>query len=120
MRRWQDIVELLVAIWLVASPFALAFFSLQSASVITIFIGALVIMSSQFGIAKEKTWAEWMTIVLSIALGISPWALGFAGHWIPTLNALLSTAILLVVAMTSMLSEYRADRYLHHSPGHQG
>ena len=71
--NWLDPVELLLATWLLASPFALGFFDVSSASIVMIAIGCTVFLTAQLGLSNHLPWEEWINLLLAALLIASPW-----------------------------------------------
>lgn len=103
---WKDSVEILISLWMLLAPIALGFFSVASASALTIFLGAIIFLVSQLGLAKQQPWEEWVVIILALALIISPWVLGYASVSAAVWNSLVCGGLLLVLAVLQMVEEY--------------
>ncbi len=113
-RYWQDLIELLLGAWLIASPFALGFLALGDAPAGTaIMVGALVVSFAVIGISVPEYWEEWSQLGLGTALLVSPWVLGYSTAMIPTGNAVICGALLILLAILALLRE----RNIHHPPG---
>lgn len=110
LQGWEDTVELVLAIWIIGSPFFLGFFSVGAASASLMLIGSLIFLISQLGLSMQEPWEEWINLALAALLLISPWLFGFAEHTIATINAVASALCVAVFALLSMLHEYSATR----------
>ena len=105
--NWLDPVELLLATWLLASPFALGFFDVSSASIVMIAIGCTVFLTAQLGLSNHLPWEEWINLLLAALLIASPWLFGFAGIMAATVNAVVSGIVLAILALAALLIDYR-------------
>jgi len=108
--NWLDPVELLLATWLLASPFALGFFDVSSASIVMIAIGCTVFLTAQLGLSNHLPWEEWINLLLAALLIASPWLFGFAGIMAATVNAVVSGIVLAILALAALLIDYS---YMH-------
>lgn len=75
---WQDLVNLVLGVWLFISPWALGFTSPAAAWDAWVF-GVIVAAISIGAMTQFALWQEWVNVVVGIWLLISPWVLGFAG-----------------------------------------
>ena len=115
---WKDVVELLVAVYILISPFVLGFFDIISASISAIGIGTAAVLVSQLGIAKQQPWEEWTNLILGILLAASPWLFGYYDITIALVNAIISGTILAGFSLAAMVDEYQAIHYSSHPSGH--
>jgi hypothetical protein len=107
--RWQDWVNLVLAIWLFISPWVLQFGSgvstaqpgaegpggpvaiVSNAAWDAWVLGVIVFLVSLSAVGRMELWQEWFNLLLGAWIFAAPWALGFAGgtyaaaawdHWI--------------------------------------
>jgi hypothetical protein len=111
---WQDAIEILIAVWLIVSPFVLAFSDISNATLTAELIGTAVFAMSQFSAANQKPWEEWFNLILAVFLAVSPFVLGYAGSAIATWNAIISGALIGAFAIASMSHEY-VQLKMHHT-----
>lgn len=115
---WQDAIEILIAVWLIISPFVLAFsYDVSNATLTAVLVGTAVFAMSQYGAANQKPWAEWFNLVLAVLLAASPFVLGYAGNAIATWNAIISGALIGALAIASMSHEYVQSKMHHPTMG---
>ncbi len=107
---WQDMIELIVAFWLILSPFALGFFDVPTAGGVAVIIGTIAFLTSQLGLANQQPWEEWFNLLLAIILIFSPWLLGYSAVVVATTNAVITGAVLGMFAIASMKHEYAERR----------
>lgn len=102
---WQDTVELLIAVWLCASPFLLGYIENGAATTAALMLGVMIILVSQLGIATQTQWEEWVTILLAALLMGSPWLLSYTHLQLATINALTCGALLIVFCILAMVHD---------------
>lgn len=97
-KPWRDWINLMLGLWMIASPWALGFVDGEKAVVWSAWmLGASIVLFAALAMYTPKIWEEEViTILLGIALVTSPWVLGFADRVSPTTNAV--TVGLLVIA----------------------
>jgi hypothetical protein len=118
---WQGMVELVVATWLIMSPFLLGFFDHTMAGLTAISIGALLIFMTLLGISRHPLWENGFSLTLALLLSLSPWLLHYSSSQpLATWNAVVSGVF---IAFFTLLILVRDNSGLH-SPqqpmGHGG
>ncbi len=89
MKHWQDPLNLVLGIWLIASPWALAYQDEAMAMPNAVIVGGLIVILAALELFTVKAWEEWTSFALGIWLAISPWVLGF-DYVVPAMaNALI-------------------------------
>ena len=77
-QRWQDWVNLILAVWLFITPFIFGMISLTGTAALNGYIfGTIVVALSIWALAQPRVWEEWTNLVIGIWLIISPFVLGF-------------------------------------------
>jgi hypothetical protein len=71
----QDIVSLLLGVWLVVSPFRPGL--RWGASWVTIVLGLFVILFAVEGFVIPSYLAEWGELLIGLALLVAPWTVGY-------------------------------------------
>ena len=96
-------LDLLAAIWLLISPFALAFISGGWATTNNVVVGIIVgiLAIYRLGSAPDSVWASWCNLVLGLWVIASPWILGFAGSHVPMTNNVITGICIAVLAFWS-------------------
>lgn len=91
-KRWQDVVTLLLGLWLVVSPFMFprtiddnAFF------ISSIIVGVLLILAAIAAILRPNAWKEWIVVILGSWLVSSAY---FLGSGVPVPNEAFSFTLL--------------------------
>lgn len=78
VKHWQDPANLVLGLWMVVSPWALAYQAETNAVWSAVIAGALVAALALFELFQVKAWEEWGNMALGIWMVIAPWVLGFA------------------------------------------
>ena len=76
--HWQDWVNLLLGLWLVASPWALDFTGVPHAGGTAVILGLVIAVIASWALVQFERWEEWVSIVLGLLLIVTPWLVGFA------------------------------------------
>lgn len=101
MKRWQDWVNLLLGLWLIVSPWALAFSNNGAALWNALIVGAIFVVLSLLALSDAQPWEEWSELVVALWLLVSPWVLGFSGLSAAMWNAVIVAVLVGVLAYTA-------------------
>lgn len=105
--NWQDVVCLILGLWLVVSPWALGFTAIQFAVWNAVVLGVVIVLMTLAELVEFHDWEEWTDMVIGGWLAISPWALGFTaeagGSRIATGNFLIVGLLVLAMAAWSLV-----------------
>jgi hypothetical protein len=77
--QWQDVVNVLLGIWLVVSPWVLAYVDETMAAWNAAVIGVVIALAAMSALVAYEKWEEWITAALAAWLIASPYVLGFGG-----------------------------------------
>jgi len=117
-QRWQDWVLLLVGIWLVVAPWALGTSADSDSSKNAWTIGALVILTAAWALAKPADETPgWLQALFGTWLFATPWLFGFSGLTEASWNAWLAGASIVVLACWELI-ELAAAREAPSRPIH--
>src|SRR5687767_10098991 len=75
-RRWQDAANLVLGIWLFASPWVLAYDGTAAWNAYV--LGAGIVVFALIASYMPKAWEEIINIVLGVWLVVSPFVMGFS------------------------------------------
>lgn len=78
VKHWQDPANLVFGLWLLISPWVLAYRMEASATWNAVIVGALIVAVALFELFRIRAWEEWTSVALGVWLLISPWLLGFS------------------------------------------
>jgi hypothetical protein len=98
-------LDVLAGVWLLISPFVLAFYS-QAATTNNVILGIVIaaIAAIRFFGAFDAAWLSWINAVLGLWVLLSPWILGFSQFNVPTGNNIILGVIVIVLASWSALA----------------
>ncbi len=95
---WEDWTNLILGIWLIASPWVFHF-ATASAAVWNAWIsGCVIAVLAAAALYQVQKWEEWTSAVIGIWLVVSPWVLGFSSDPVTTSNAVIVGLLVLCVA----------------------
>lgn len=114
LKRWQDWVNVILGLWMVASPWILGFAAGESLAAPTAWIlGAAIVVFAGVAVYMYKAWEEALTIILGICLFASPWVLGFADQMTPTMNAVVVGLLVSAFGVWAMLMDTAVQKWWH-------
>lgn len=115
-RRWQDWINLVLAVWLFISPWLLGFAvggsamggaaPVANAAWDAWIFGIVTAVVALSAMSRFAAWQEWISLLIGVWLFIAPWALRFSAartaawdHWF--------VGLLIILASLSALSVMR-------------
>jgi len=114
VKRWQDQLILLLGLWLIVAPWALAYPSGSPQMNNSVASGLIIAVLAAFELYKTYYWAVVVNLLVGIWVAISPWVLRVADQRVVMWNELLVGIAVVVLALWEM----RTDPELHkHWPG---
>ncbi len=119
LKHWQDLVNALLGVWLVLSPWALGFQDTTAAMVNTVVIGLALVAAALGAIFVPRAWEEWTEGILGLWMIVSPWALAFSTHRDAMLSAVITGVVIAALALWTLLTDedysaaWRRDRAAH-------
>lgn len=110
LKHWQDPVNAVLGVGVVLSPWVLGFQDMTLAMANAVVIGLALIAAALGAIFVPRAWEEWTEAILGLWLVVSPWALGFNTHYQATMNALVIGAVIVALALWTLMTDedYRA------------
>ncbi len=108
-KHWQDWGNLVLGLWILASPWVLQLTTAVGAevtggatnnavtwnlSLVGIVVAALAVAS----IFAFQAWEEWTNVGLGVWLFVSPWVLGFSSSTLLMWNAVIAGALIVILA----------------------
>ena len=102
VKHWQDPVNLLLGLWLIASPWALGFSAEVNPTWNAVIFGLLIAAVSLVALFRVMAWEEWVNLAAGIWLLISPWVLGFSGIAMALYNAVIVGVVVAVLALWAL------------------
>lgn len=117
--RWQDVVNLLLGLWIATSPWVLDFTGNYYAAMWNaLVVGIVILVLATVDIDLPAYWEEWLLIALGAWLIASPWMFGFADYRIGAMNSVASGIVVMVLAGWVLFATTRIGAPNEHAPGH--
>jgi hypothetical protein len=118
MKHWQDVVSVLVAVWLMASPWVLGFSHANLAAVGNcVMIGAVLFAFEMVELFVPESWEEYSELVMGAWLIGSPWVLEFTGVQVAKQNAMAVGVITCLLALWVLVTDDEFG-WFHHRVSH--
>jgi hypothetical protein len=117
---WQGMVELVVATWLIMSPFLLGFFDHTAAGLTSISIGSLLIFMTLLGITRHPLWEDGFSLLLAFVLLLSPWLLNYSTVPVATWNAIATGIVAAVFTLAILIQDFARLHTDRHPMRHSG
>ena len=105
VKHWQDPVNLILGLWLLISPWALKYQAEQTPTWNAVIVGILIGAVAIYAMFQVMAWEEWVNIALGVWLIIAPWLLGFTESVNAMRNALLTGAVVAVLALWALATD---------------
>jgi hypothetical protein len=107
-REWQDWANLLIGIWLFASPITLGFLDDPAEVRSAVVVGFLVVAAEVFTLGPLRFVEEWINIGLGAWLLLSAWALDTAP--VGRVNSLACGVLLIALAIYELWDSRRTSQ----------
>ena len=105
LKHWQDVVNALLGVWIIAAPWALGFQDIPAAMTNASVVGLALIAVALGAIFVPRAWEEWTEEALGVWLIASPWVLGFSMHKEALLSTLFTGAAVMALALWTLLTD---------------
>jgi hypothetical protein len=102
MKHWQDPISLIAGLWMIVSPWALAYEAEARPMWNAIVLGALIAAVAFTAFFQVFAWQEWANVLFGGWLIISPWVLGFSALSTAMLNAVVVGAVVAALALWAL------------------
>ena len=117
IKHWQDWVNVILGLWMVASAWVLGFASDSPVAWTAWILGAAIVVFAGIAVYIHKAWEEVLNILLGICLIAAPRAVGFAEQTTPTTNAVVVGLFVTAVGLWAMLKDTAVQNWWHeHHP----
>ena len=117
LKHWQDVVNALLGIWVVLSPWALGFQGATTATANAVVVGVALVAAALGAMLMPRAWEEWTECALGAWLVISPWVLGFGAQRDAMLAAVCSGLVIVVLALWTLWTDKDYSAWLHGGHG---
>jgi predicted MFS family arabinose efflux permease len=97
--QWKDVVNLILGLWLIISPWVLNFASDSRPMWNAVIIGVIIAILAIAALISFRKWEEWIEAVLGLWLIISPYVLGFTTQMNATVDQVIVGIIVAALAI---------------------
>lgn len=97
--QWKDVVNLILGLWLIITPWALNFAADRRPMWNAVVIGVVIAIAAIAALVSFRKWEEWIEAVLGLWLIISPYLLGFTTEMNATVNQVIVGIIVAALAI---------------------
>lgn len=108
--QWKDAVNLVLGLWLIASPWALNFATERMPSWNAWTVGVVIAGAALAALIAFHKWEEWVEAAFGLWLIASPYLLGFATQMNATWNHVIVGIIVAALAIWSAVGPETAGR----------
>jgi len=105
VKHWQDPVNLVLGLWMVASPSVLGYAADDKPLWNAIAVGLLVVLVAGLALYRAFAWQEWAMAAFGAWLVVSPWAVGFTSVFPAALNAVLVGLAIVAMGLWVLVSD---------------
>jgi len=105
LKHWQDVVNALLGVWVVLSPWALGFQDSKTAAANAVLVGVALVAAALGAMLVPRAWEEWTECALGVWLVISPWVLGFSALQVAMLAAVCSGIVIAALALWTLYTD---------------
>jgi hypothetical protein len=112
---WQDGINVILGLWLIASPGMLGYMSETTAAWNAWIVGVVVMVAALAALVAFQKWEEWVSMALAAWLIASPWILGFSGLQAAVWNQLIVGVLIGGLALWSSIGEHEGKSFLGRS-----
>ncbi|HEX8963052.1 MAG TPA: SPW repeat protein [Rhodocyclaceae bacterium] len=102
MKHWQDPANIVLGLWMIVSPWVLAYSGDAPATSNAVIIGVVVAVLAALELFNVTAWEEWVNFILGIWLVISPWVLRFSADRTATSNDVVLGIVIAVLAIWAL------------------
>jgi hypothetical protein len=113
-KRWQDMVNGVLGLWMLASPSILGFAAPGStATRVAWILGLAIVVFAGIAVYMPKAWEEALNVILGLLLLASPWTLSYSDQARPTTNAVVVGLLVTALAVWAMLMDTAVQKWWH-------
>ena len=107
---WQDWVNLILGVWLIASPWIMDYSHAGFAAGDAWLLGVAVVIISLIGLLSPDVWEEWMNLLLAALILVSPITVGFTHQNVAVWNSVIISVLIGAAAVWGLS---RQVKYSH-------
>ncbi|HEY4065709.1 MAG TPA: SPW repeat protein [Burkholderiaceae bacterium] len=113
LKHWQDPINALIGVWVIASPWFMKFADQQPPSYNATVVGILLVAVALGATFVPRAWEEWSEAILGVWMIASPWALHFANHRDPRLTFVITGVVVTALALWTLGTDKDYTRWMH-------
>lgn len=119
LKHWQDLINALLGVILILSPWLMGYADMSMAMYNAVLIGAALVAASLGAILVPRAWEEWTECALGAWMVVSPWVLGFNMHRDAMVTAVTMGLVIAALALWTLFTDkdysewWRHDRTAH-------
>lgn len=110
---WQDWVNLILGLWLIASPWIMDYTSAGFAAGDAWILGVALVTISIVGLISPDVWEEWMNLLLAALILVSPITVGFTHHDVAVWNNVIISVLVGAAAVWGLARQVNYSQYSH-------
>jgi hypothetical protein len=119
LMKWQDWANLLLGLWLAASPWMLGFAEKLPATMNAAFLGFILAVFSLVQMDRSESAKGWINLVLGLWLVFAPFTLGFGALFEAAVSSMVIGVLVAAFGAWSASLDREVDRWWHdHMAGH--
>lgn len=104
-RRWQDMVILLLGLWLFISPWVLGYAGSSSIAMNAYVSGVIIAALAAFDLYKTYAWAVIVNLLVGLWVAVSPWVPALAERGAMMGNNVIVGAAVILLALWELQSD---------------
>jgi hypothetical protein len=116
MKHWQDPINIVAGLWMIVSPWVLAYNTDARPTWNAVILGILIAAVALYALVKVFAWEEWANVAYGAWLVISPWVLGFSSLTQATYNHVVVGLVVAVLALWALGTDRDIGGWMH--PAH--
>lgn len=105
-RHWHDSINVVLGIWLIASPWMLGYAAQAYPSWNAYIVGVIIAVAASAALVAFQKWEEWVNAGFGAWLLVSPWVLGYSSLQPALWNQLIVGGAVAALALWSAFSDH--------------
>lgn len=104
-QHWRDVINLILGLWLIISPWALGYLADTTAAWNAYIVGIIVVVAAAATLVAFHRWEEWINVALGAWLIVSPFLFGQEGHAVVMWNQIVTGVLVGGLALWAAFAE---------------
>jgi hypothetical protein len=113
IRRWQDWASFALGLWLAVSPWFADYAAHDIATANAAVCGLALALTAHFGFTCDHLSIEWLNLAGGVWLLAAPFVLGFEGHHVAAVNAIVVGGFIAVLSAWALELDRELGRLWH-------